>query len=202
MERISKITLVIAVTLGITLLINGLTALWAKEWKTLGYSVLGMVTLSLPFFVFYLAQRINLKLPPGFLLSGVIFIFLAQYFGELKSFYEKLWWWDIFLHGLFGALSVLFALYIFRSHFRAGDKISPSRFRFFLALSSLCFSITASTLWEIFEFIGDTLLPVKMVKGGLEDSMTDLISGALLALITAVSYILVGMTGANEENSS
>ncbi|HHY28823.1 MAG TPA: hypothetical protein GX523_19160 [Desulfitobacterium dehalogenans] len=191
MNKAGKFTVVIALIFEMTVLINGISALWGKQWKDLGLSALAMALLIIPFLLNYLANRAELKLPPGFLLTGVVFIFLAQYFGEIRKFYQMLWWWDIFLHGAFGVLSVLFALYIMQSNLKKVSQLSDTRFTLFIAILSLCFSIACSALWEMFEFTGDILLPVKMVKGGLEDTMSDLLSGSLTALITAAGYYFI-----------
>ncbi|WP_341548963.1 hypothetical protein [Desulfitobacterium sp. THU1] len=167
---------------------SGLHALWGQQWKDLGSATLALATLTVPFLINTLCNRVKLKLPPGFLFNGVVFIFLAQYQGEVKKFYQTFWWWDVFLHGAFGSLAVLFALYIFNSSFRKDDQLSKARFTVFLGLISLCFSVACSAIWEIFEYLGDIVFPVKMVKGGLEDTMSDLMVGAVTALITAIGY--------------
>lgn len=192
MNKASKWSIGIALFFEIVLLINVIQILWGKQWKDLGLTALAMAALTIPFLLNALANRVKLKLPPGFLLIGVVFIFLAQYFGQIRKFYQNFWWWDILLHGAFGFFAVLFALSILKSNLKKEDSISKTRFTIFLALASLCFSIACSALWEMFEFIGDRVLPVKMVKGGLEDTMSDLLIGTLMALITATAYAILG----------
>lgn len=188
MTKAGKLTVAIAVILETLLLVHGLMALWQKQWPDLGLSALSMAVLLLPCLLHYLASRAHLKLPPGFVVAGVIFIFLAQYLGEIKKFYQTFWWWDLLLHGLFGVLAVLFALYMLQSNLKKQDQLSEARFTLFLALLSLCFAMACSALWEMFEYMGDMVFPVKMVKGGLEDTISDLFSGSLTALLTAGGY--------------
>lgn len=188
MNKASKLSIVVVLFFEMTLLLNVIQALGGKQWKDLGLAALAMVALTIPFLLKYLANRTKLKLPPGFLLIGAIFIYLAQYFGEIRKFYQNLWWWDLLLHGAFGLLAVLFAVYVLKSNIMPEEHVSDTRFTFFIAFMSLSFSIASSASWELFEFIGDMLLPVRMVKGGLEDSMSDLLIGTMIALITAICY--------------
>ncbi|EHL07258.1 hypothetical protein HMPREF0322_02017 [Desulfitobacterium hafniense DP7] len=188
LNKAGKFTVGIALIFEIIPLVHGLTALWQKQWPDLGLSALAMATILVPWLLHYLANRVHLKLPPGFVMAGVVFIFLAQYLGEIRKFYQTFWWWDIFLHGLFGVLAVLFALYMLQSNLKKQGQLSKARFTLFLALLSLCFAMACSAAWELFEYMGDIVLPVKMVKGGLEDTMSDLFSGSLTALLTAAGY--------------
>lgn len=200
MNKVNRLTIIVFLLFEFILLINALQTLGGKPWKDLGLTILAMGVLTLPFLLNYFAKRVKLKLPPGFILIGLVFILLAQYLGELKNFYQTLWWWDLLLHGAFGALAVLFALYILKSNLRSVDQISKTKFTVFLAILSICFSIAASALWELFEYLGDIILPVKMVKGGLEDSMTDLLIGAFCAILTALGYLLIWRFASNEKN--
>lgn len=91
----------------------------------------------------------------------------------LKFFlYWSIWWFDIVVHLLAGALTSIFFLWIFRKFF------SRKKFPSFIFLSVI-FSLTVALLWEVFEFMTgitfsssnyvlDTSLDVLMtVVGGL-----------------------------------
>ena len=188
MKRNSLITVGITFLFGALFLLEGIFSFGKREWKDLGLAVIGIFALTLPFIFSYLAKRVQLKIPSGFVLIGVIFIFLAQYLGEIKDFYEIFWWWDVLLHAVFGILAVLFALFVLTPELAPGEGRSKNRYQLFLALLSLTFSFAVSATWEIIEYFGDLLFSVHMVKGGLEDSMTDLTAGAVAAALTAIIY--------------
>lgn len=190
MNRLSKSAIGIFLLSEIALLIKGGQILFGNQEKELGVVALGMGTLCLPFIFMYLANQVDLKLPPGFQVIFVVFITLAQYFGEVQKFYQSFWWWDLSLHGIFGLFAVLFAIYTLKKNTTKTEQVSESRFNLLLIIASFCFAISCSTLWEIFEYLGDILLPVKMVKGGFEDTMSDMIIGALAALLTSLGYYL------------
>lgn len=200
MNRVSKITIVILLVFELVIMSIGLKAFWENRWKDLGLAALSMAALFVPYLINSLGNRMKLKLPRVFS-QLVLFYFLTQYFGEIKKFYQTFWWWDLFLHGAFGALAVLFAIYVFNSSLKKRDQQLQKRFAIFIGIISFCFSVTCSSIWEIFEFVSDMILPEKMVKGGLEDTMTDLIMGAMAALITAIAYYFLGKSsGRVKEN--
>ncbi|MFA6942075.1 MAG: hypothetical protein WCQ54_14045, partial [Clostridiaceae bacterium] len=55
-------------------------------------------TLFLTFLPFIIARKEHIKLPPSFQIVIILFIFAAQYLGEMNDYYLKFWWWDIMLH--------------------------------------------------------------------------------------------------------
>jgi len=54
-------------------------------------------------------------------------------------------------------------------------EITKKRFTVFLVIFAFSFTIALGTLWELFEFSGDYLFGKDMIKGGLEDTATDLL---------------------------
>ncbi len=46
----------------------------------------------------HLAHRAQLILPSSFLAGIALFVLASLYLGELHSFYERFWWWDLALH--------------------------------------------------------------------------------------------------------
>ncbi|NMA68734.1 MAG: hypothetical protein GX958_04875 [Desulfitobacterium sp.] len=169
-----------------------LISLWdiiqVQQWHSLGLIALAIVTLVLPFIFTWLANRLKIQLPPGFQLFTLIYLFCTQYLGEIKGFYQSLWWWDLLLHGAFGVFGVILGTYLLKPHFERKEEVSARKYTVLIAIFAYAFSLASSTLWEIFEFVGDLIFPVKMVKGGLEDSLTDLILGAIGAALTSLIY--------------
>ena len=153
-------------------------ARWSLAFVSLATLVLSLVP---PF----LATRWSLTLPVPFLLATTLFFFASLFLGEAFDFYERLWWWDLTLHGFsaigFGLSGFLFAFMLFE-----GDRFAapPSA----IAFITFCIAMTTGALWEIFEFAMDHTFGLNMQKSGLDDTMGDLI-------VNAVGSGVASMTG-------
>jgi len=175
-NQISKLSVGIAALFEIILMLTAIASIAARQWKHLSLTILAMVCLMIPFTITRIANIKNITLPSGFPLMMLVFIFLAQYLGEIRNFYQIFWWWDLLLH----------ALFIMKGIIRMEQETTDHRFALFALLFAFSFSITLGTLWEMFEFTGDYILKSNMVKGGLEDTSTDLLMKILAAFITSV----------------
>ncbi len=134
-----------------------------------------------------LERSIHVSLPPSFQIVLLIFIFGAQFLGEINNYYERFWWWDLALHGWSGVLlgMVGFLLvYILNEASRLDVVMSP----FFIAFFALCFAVTCGVVWEVFEYLMDLFFGTNMQKSGLHDTMGDLI-------IDTIGGIIVSVTG-------
>ena len=132
--------------------------------------------LSLTFLPALIERQLHVRLPVEFTLTTCVFLYAAFGLGEIRSFYAIFWWWDLVLHSfaalLMGMIGFLL-VYVF--HMTRRISIAP----IYLALFSFGFALTLGTLWEIFEFLMDTLFGFGMQKSGIVDTMTDLIVDAL-----------------------
>lgn len=124
----------------------------------------------------------NIKIPAGFEVMTLLFIYGTLFFGEVRGFYAKFWWWDILL--TFGAslalgfvgLTILYVLY-------KDEKIDASPL--IIAIFTFCFALAAGTMWEIFEYTVDHLFAFQLQKGSLLDTMKDIIVNAVGAFVVA-----------------
>lgn len=124
---------------------------------------------------------------PEIQVLAIIFVFASVFLGEVRMFYEKIWWWDIALHFnsgvLLGILGFLL-VYILNADERVDVHLNPG----FVAFFAFLFAVATGALWEIFEFAMDQLFGTNMQKpmpgdsSGLIDTMWDLIVDALGAL--------------------
>ena len=161
--------------------------------KRNGYlSIMSMFCVPIPFILSYYANKKRITLRSSFKAASLSFIFGAQYLGELVGFYFTLWWWDLLLHGLAGFYAVLIGESLIKSFINNEEQISKQRYLIFLSLWAFCFSTTISSLWEIFEYIGDGLLKTNMLQEGLRDTFQDLLAGEAMALLTAIIIYLKG----------
>jgi hypothetical protein len=158
-----------------------LWALFAGRWSS---ALVAAATLALTFVPFVFEDFYEIKIPVGFTAAIIAFIFATLFLGEVGNFYERYWWWDIFLHtgsaigfGLIGFVVMLILL--------KGDKLAAPPL--VVAMFSFCFAVSIGGIWEIFEFAMDQLFGLNMQKSGLIDTMYDLIVDTLGAFIGAAA---------------
>lgn len=174
------------------LLLSGLIALALARWPL---AFVSFATLGLSFLPPLLAARWSLTLPLPFLLFTTLFLFASIFLGEAFDFYERLWWWDLVLHGFsavaFGLSGFLFVFMLFE-----GDRFAapPSA----IAFITFCLAITVGVSWEVFEYAMDSAFGLHMQKSGLDDTMEDLIVdaiGGFIAAVTGYFYLVHNSAG-------
>lgn len=135
-----------------------------------------------------LGRRYRIHIPAEFHTLAVIFVFASLFLGEIYSYYERFWWWDIALHtssGLLMGILGFLLVYLLNENDRVDIDLRPR----FVSLFAFLFAVAVGTLWEIFEFSMDVFVGTDMQKAmlgdtsGLTDTMIDLIVDALGALI-------------------
>lgn len=158
---------------------------------------LGIVAMFLPTF---LEKKFSIDVPAGMLILYVTFLYAAIYLGEVRSFYYRVPHWDTILHTFSGAMlgALGFSVVdIFNRH----EKVPVELSLLFLSAFAFCFAVTLGVIWEIYEFVGDSILGLNMQKFMLEsgekllgqaalaDTMKDLMVDALGAFsICVVGY--------------
>lgn len=134
-----------------------------------------------------LGRRFGVHIPPEFQLLAVVFVFASLFLGEIRSYYARIWWWDIALHtssGLLMGILGFLLVYVLNENEDVDIHMRPQ----FVALFAFAFAVTVGTLWEIFEFAMDQVVGANMQKpmfgdpSGLTDTMWDMIVNALGAL--------------------
>lgn len=183
-----KIAFGAAVLFEVIIISTAIYSIALRQWRNLNLSLIAIVCLMLPIIITYIANKKKIVLPTYFQLIGLAFVFLAQYLGEIQRFYHIFWWWDLFLHALFGSYGVITGLNSIKGTIRKAHEATERRFTLFTVIFAFSFAVTLGTLWEMFEFTGDYLFKTNMEKGGLEDTSTDLLVKIFAALITAIIY--------------
>lgn len=143
-----------------------------------------VMTLWLTFLPFIIARKNHIKLPQSFQIVILLFIFGAQYLGELKDYYFRFWWWDKMLHTFSGIILGFIGyllIYVLNNEKKVDVYLSP----FFMVFFSFTFAVCVGALWEIFEFTMDNTFGLNMQKSGLVDTMWDLIVDCIGAFISA-----------------
>ncbi len=125
-------------------------------------------------------DRVSVTVPYEFQLVILLFVFAALFLGEVRSYYDRFWWWDIVLHTASGFLLGIFGfllVYVLNENRRVELSMRPR----FVALFAFLFAVAAGALWEIFEFTMDQVFDTNMQKpmlgdpSGLTDTMWDLV---------------------------
>lgn len=134
----------------------------------------------------------SMIIPSEIRITIVLFVFASLFLGEVRDYYERIWWWDLALHGsaglLLGFLGFL-VVYILNEDEKVDLHMRPS----FVALFAFMFSVSSGGIWEIFEFAMDQLFGLNMQKpmlgdpSGLTDTMWDLIVNLIGAAIVSLA---------------
>ncbi len=185
-DVLKKGDVVLAYILRLLFVVSLIISLVRGNWSLVTVSA---TSLALTFLPSILAHSIHVSFPASFQIMLLIFIFGAQFLGEIFDFYERFWWWDLVLHGWSGVLlgTIGFLLvYILNEASGVRIVISP----FFVAFFALCFAVTCGVVWEVFEYLMDVFLGTNMQKSGLHDTMGDLIIDSVGALFVAINGYL------------
>lgn len=137
------------------------------QWEN---AVTCLMTLGLLMIPSFLERRLKIGLPGAMEILMVVFVFAANVLGEISSFYEKMPLLDSALHTVNGFIcaGVGFGLIdILNRDKRISMNLSP----LFVVLFSFCFSMTAGTVWEFFEFTMDALFGKDMQKDTVINSV-------------------------------
>jgi uncharacterized membrane protein YjdF len=184
-DRAERIHLGLVIALQALMAIEFSVLLYQGQWST-AFLVLAIMAIMLSPPI--IGRRFRITIPSEFQVLAILFVFAALFLGEIRSYYTRLWWWDIALHAssglLLGILGFLL-VYVLNESDRVAMHMRPR----FVAFFAFLFAVTAGTLWEIFEFAMDQLFGTNMQKpmlgdpSGLTDTMWDLIVDTLGALI-------------------
>jgi len=170
----------------------------------------------------YITSKTRVIVPAVIQTMFVVFTFLAMYFGEILSYYEKYAWWDVMLHSTSGFMLGLMGFLLLYS-LNEDRRVFFHMNTFCVMLFAFCFALACGAVWEIFEFAGDFFLGMNMQKSvyvtdvnelaqhvnrfgrymdpGLLDTMKDLIVdsiGALAAVVGGYIYTLHVQKGNRE----
>lgn len=184
----SKLSIGIAILFEIILITTAIYRIISRQFEGLFLFPGAIICIILPFIITHIANKKKILLPSSFEFISLLFILLALYFGEIMKVYTTFWWWDLFLHGMFGSYAVLVALHLIQGVIIKEEETTEKRFTIFTLIFAFSFSITLGTLWEMIEFLADYFFKADMVNGGLEDTATDLLIKIFFAFITSIIW--------------
>lgn len=160
------------------------------NWENVMTCALSFVLLMIPSFI---ENKLKIDLPNALEILMILFVFAANVMGELASFYEKLPFWDTALHTINGFIcaGVGFGMVEIMNR---NEKVRLSLSPLFVCLFSFCFSMTAGTVWEFFEFAADSFFGKDMQK----DTVVHTINSFLLSDSGTMTTIKnIGSTSVN-----
>ena len=171
------------------LLVAFIGAVVNQRWLILFVSIIAFFITFIPGL---LDRFYGIKIPADLAVMTILFIYGTLFFGEVRGFYARFWWWGTFLNmvsaialGLVG-LTILYALYKDKK-----IRVSPG----VVAIFAFSFAVAIGSLWEVFEFAIDQLFGFSLqgpsLKGTMEDLMANVI-GAFLVSLGGYFYIKHG----------
>ncbi|MEG2935490.1 MAG: hypothetical protein RR844_03260 [Clostridium sp.] len=132
--------------------------------------------------------KFNISTAIDFLIQS--FIFMTLFMGKMYRYYSIWPLWDFFLHWLSGVILGFIALTALKP--LASQKIYPLLPPALVSVFMFLFSATVAALWEFWEFAGDQLFGFDSQLFSLIDTMSDMISGSIGALIAAfMGYLFI-----------
>ena len=186
---IDRIEMIAATVLQVGIALVTLGAFGRMEWRL---AFTGTLVLLLTFMPAMIERRLRVPVPVEFTLLTTLFLYASFALGEMRDFYEKIWWWDLALHGA-SALTIgvigFLSIYVFYMTHRI--RVAPV----YVAALTFAMAVAVGTIWEIFEFLMDWYFGMNMQKSGLVDTMSDLMinaAGGLVAAAIAYYYVRDG----------
>ena len=135
--------------------------------------------------VIYILQKIfKFKISDSLNFIYIIFIFMAHFLGVVVNLYDKIYWFDKFVHFLSGIITSFVSLYVIIK-FKKNDNIK------FTIIYIIAFSLMCASLWEIFEYLSSYYFnvdPQKVQMTGVTDTMGDIIVAFLGSIIVGMCY--------------
>lgn len=205
----SKVNIIVAWSIRVILILAAVMGVFLHI-HTGDINWMNLFVISLTFLLTFLpnilARTWRINLSENLQIIIIIFVFAANYLGELHSFYYRFSWWDDMLHFMSGIVlgMVGFLLVDTLNRFQM-KKMTFELSPFFVAVFAFTFAVAAGAVWEIFEYCMDTFFGMNMQKymiepelavqngfgvtwqgPGLEDTMHDIILDTGAALVTAV----------------
>lgn len=179
-----RITSIVTLLLRGALVVAALLALLTQNWTTL-FAAVG--ALALTYVPRVLAGSLQVNLPLQFEAFIVVFLYASIFLGEVGDYYDRFWWWDSVLHAG-SAFAFGFAGFLILLLLLSRKKLQASPL--LISLFAFSFGLAIGALWEIFEYVMDSVFGLNMQKSGLRDTMGDLIIDMVGAGIASfIGYI-------------
>ena len=125
--------------------------------------------------------------PVRLYITALCFVVFASSLGSCVNLYQRIGFYDLFVHYLSGVLLFeggrIIVEFLNKKRNLPDDRLS-------VGLFSLFFSCSCAAFWEIYEFTCDCLINANM-QGTKENTMGDIIAGVLGAFTGLVAFFLL-----------
>jgi len=164
---------------------------------------IGLLAMLIPGF---LISKFRLSIPTFMMIVYAVFLYCAIYLGEVRNFYYTVPHWDTILHTFSGA--ALGALgFSLVSLLNKTEALHMSLSPVFVALFAFGFAVSLGVVWEIYEFLADSILQTNMQKFALEngepligrDALTDTMKDLIVDVIGAFVISIIGYISLKHE---
>lgn len=185
-----------------------LAILWAIYEANWAILFVVLLTLGLTY-IHLIFKRYNIIIPQIFQFVIIFFIYASLFLWDINEFYYIFPWWDIVLHSFAGLALGFIGFLIPYIFYKTREFKAPP---LMIVIFGFCFAVTLGTLWEITEFMMDSMFTLDMQKARnlgimdgtfdsrlwVKDTMNDLILdslGALIASVFGYLYLIWGEKG-------
>lgn len=171
--RNRRISFILFTALRVFIVAAGVAFFFRRNWESFMLCALILVLFMVPSLV---ERKFGVYLPMGLEVIVILLITCSLFLGEIANFYSRIPIWDALLHTTNGFMFAAagFALVdVLNQNGRLKFALSPV----FMAIIAFCFSMTAGTLWEFFEFFIDMTCGTDMQK----DTIVSHINSILVA---------------------
>ncbi|MGM9969950.1 MAG: hypothetical protein ACI35S_06095 [Anaeroplasma sp.] len=127
-------------------------------------SLMAFVLLMLSLLPSILEKTWKIDIPSFMEIIFLIFSTLAFLFGEIGDFYIEISWWDSMLHTLTGA-AIACVGFVILNFFNNGNITKEFHLGpIFACIFVLCFSISCGAIWEMIEWLADSINGTNMQR--------------------------------------
>lgn len=131
-------------------------------------------------FIPYLLDKTKYRISYKYKFLYSLFMFFGYFLGSIINLYDKIFWYDLFVHAMSGVFTLILAYYILNN---SKSKNTNGVIKFLYCIG---FVALVAVSWEIIEFIVDNVFSLNTqhnLDTGVADTMGDMIAGLFGGLI-------------------
>lgn len=160
------------------------------KWEKLVAGIFIFLCNFIPVITSKMLMKSNLRLPLTFDFLFLSFMYASTYLGPVHKFYAIFGWWDMVIHFSGGIFGVLLGIYIIKL-LKMKGLINTAQLPSFEILASFAFSISITSLWELFEYLSDLLLKTNLMSFDLIDTMSDTLLGMIGSILSSLFFYFI-----------
>lgn len=163
-----KKAFIVYVALRFLIIITLILQLIRGNYENAFLCILTLILFLVPGFI---ENKFNIEMPETLEIVIFLFVFAAEFLGEMQNFFNIFSHWDTILHTINGFLCAAIGFSLIDILNRT-QKFHLNLSPFFVAFVGFCFSMTIGVLWEFFEYGSDVYLHSDMQKDTLVKNLS------------------------------